>query len=510
MPWFLAIIFALGDAVAYCGAAGMFYFLHPVIDRNYSQELMASWSDTPVEDRGIELFRQAVRALPARVDDVEIGKGGTVRHYPKCVPSDPDWNDFVRGVSRRQESLTLVRRAMDKPVLGVPLRLGDDPSLYARRGEATDPEARDVANPPLLAVLMPHASMCREFARTLAADCWLAAGSARDPSDARLARIRGNLHAMLALSQRLRESPRMLLDLVSMALLAIHDDTLRSLVLEYPGLLDDPSLASAALELTAIRWPDSLAARIEGETPEFEDYIQRTYSRTRDGDGYLCFDGFMMRQTYAGKEARVSPREAWRLPLAAMFKLPTRRAELDGWCCIADAYRRDLASAPWLRTHLEFEAERHTIETRWASSGRSQPLSVIRAESLRSALEASDRMRLDRDATLLVIALERFRLANGRWPREHAEVAALLAGPPLLDPFDGAPLRFVIREGRPVVYSIGADRKDDLGRPAGDEKSNRRAGDWCPPSEKDSAPQGDFVIWPAIKDSPPTSVRKNK
>lgn len=60
-------------------------------------------------------------------------------------------------------------------------------------------------------------------------------------------------------------------------------------------------------------------------------------------------------------------------------------------------------------------------------------------------------------------AVERYALANGRFPEtlEALVPAYLEAVPP--DPFDGLPLRYIPGEAGYIVYSIGRDREDDGG-----------------------------------------------
>jgi hypothetical protein len=62
-----------------------------------------------------------------------------------------------------------------------------------------------------------------------------------------------------------------------------------------------------------------------------------------------------------------------------------------------------------------------------------------------------------------MLAVERFRLARGRWPDRLEElVPAQLAAVPL-DPFDGRPLRYCRLADGVVIYAIGPDGKDDGG-----------------------------------------------
>ncbi len=76
------------------------------------------------------------------------------------------------------------------------------------------------------------------------------------------------------------------------------------------------------------------------------------------------------------------------------------------------------------------------------------------------------------------LAIERFRLANRRLPKELNELIPSFLSVVPIDPFDGAQLRYKLRPKGYVVYSVGADGRDDDGTeaPAG-------------PSRNASAPQ---------------------
>jgi hypothetical protein len=67
------------------------------------------------------------------------------------------------------------------------------------------------------------------------------------------------------------------------------------------------------------------------------------------------------------------------------------------------------------------------------------------------------------------------------------------------DRITGDPVRYALVDGKPVVYSVGADRVDDGGRPA--KPSHGRsstdpsaAAVWDVPPAK--APRGDWVLYP--------------
>jgi hypothetical protein len=70
--------------------------------------------------------------------------------------------------------------------------------------------------------------------------------------------------------------------------------------------------------------------------------------------------------------------------------------------------------------------------------------------------------------TAVMVALERFRRARGRWPERLAELVPAYLREVPTDPFDGRPLRYRRRADGVVVYSIGSNLIDDGGaiRPA--------------------------------------------
>jgi hypothetical protein len=67
---------------------------------------------------------------------------------------------------------------------------------------------------------------------------------------------------------------------------------------------------------------------------------------------------------------------------------------------------------------------------------------------------------------LTAVALEQFRAAhNNRYPASLSELAPNYLDATLMDPFDGQPLRYRKQDAGYVLYSIGADLKDDGGKP---------------------------------------------
>jgi hypothetical protein len=71
-----------------------------------------------------------------------------------------------------------------------------------------------------------------------------------------------------------------------------------------------------------------------------------------------------------------------------------------------------------------------------------------------------------RDAIEAAIALELWHRRHGDWPTTLEELVPDLLPEMPADQYVGRPLRYLVRDGHPVIYSVGADRHDDGGNPS--------------------------------------------
>lgn len=89
----------------------------------------------------------------------------------------------------------------------------------------------------------------------------------------------------------------------------------------------------------------------------------------------------------------------------------------------------------------------------------------IMLPSLSAAAKASVKADAQHRLTIVALAMQRYRLAHGEFPKDlGALVPEYLVGVPA-DPFTGRPLKMAAPGGGLVVYCVGKDLKDDGGDP---------------------------------------------
>jgi len=97
--------------------------------------------------------------------------------------------------------------------------------------------------------------------------------------------------------------------------------------------------------------------------------------------------------------------------------------------------------------------------------------------AVKAPVAAAGRVGAALHAFECLIALRRWQITHGgAMPGDLVTAfrdAGLTAVPP--DPFDGKPMRLVLVEGKPVVYSVGKDGRDDGG--LHDSDGDRHGGD---------------------------------
>lgn len=121
----------------------------------------------------------------------------------------------------------------------------------------------------------------------------------------------------------------------------------------------------------------------------------------------------------------------------------------------------DLDSMHSMRSFPEAFSELDDLER---ESAQSQVIArhLVSTQTLRYGLVYSPTCI---DAARLRIHAELYRLEHGAYPTDLSQLGGVFT-----DRYSGQSLQYALRDGRPMIYSVGADRDDDGGRPAADPR----------------------------------------
>ncbi|HLJ10190.1 MAG TPA: hypothetical protein VKU82_03320 [Planctomycetaceae bacterium] len=148
-------------------------------------------------------------------------------------------------------------------------------------------------------------------------------------------------------------------------------------------------------------------------------------------------------------------------------------------------FAEDLARPPWDGSESAFDAELTRLTESPELQQRFLPVLLLcRCHSFLFDRALIMKAQKARDTALVALALERYRRANGAWPESLAALVPEFLDAVPLDPYDGNPIRFLMRGGRPVVYSVGLDRQDDTAAEAIQHPQasvSARDWQWLPP-----------------------------
>ena len=126
----------------------------------------------------------------------------------------------------------------------------------------------------------------------------------------------------------------------------------------------------------------------------------------------------------------------------------------------------DAANEPWPQALQQVEQVDQQIKKIVGSPlGRVRHIfTALMMPAANAAFQAGARIDASSQAADAAIAVELFRRKHGKLPTKLDELVPEFLPQLPLDPFDGQPLRFLVRDDEYVIYSIGADRVDNGGQ----------------------------------------------
>ena len=471
--------------VIYIVAAIRLFTGRPVLAHDYLADVNAVALAVPEAQRAWPMYRSALIALGEMPQEV---KDHVVR------PGQQEWDEVVRYIETHDESLELVRQAASRPglgyIVGYVINEADLALWPEEAGDRIDPNLRI----GLFGILLPHLSELHKLSRLLALDAHRAAAK----GDGTLAAA--DIEASLGIAEHARETPFIINELVSLGQITLALDTFGEILTKHPDIFTNSQLQALAHRLSALHG-GRIQLRLDGERWGFQDFVQQLYTDDGHGDGRLTAQGLRSLGYLDGMAAQSSDVPPTPLgPLGPVLGLVIagRREMTEESSRLYALAEAEFAKPLWQQDVSRLDREVEQIHRSPIYTARYLPVALLMPALGKAGLRPQLVIQ-QRDAMLVAIGLELYRRRIGAWPEtlEQLVPELLPAVPP--DRFDGRPLRYRLVDGRPLLYSIGADRDDDGGRPPIDHRG-RPTPKLAARAVEDpaKAADGDWVLWPPV------------
>ncbi len=473
--------------LTYAALVAYFVLDRPQVMHDYVADINAVAASATPEERGWPLYREGLLALEPVPEELQD-------HWPH--PPEELWPIAAEYLERNSESLDLFRRAARRPAMG--LTIGCE---VAPEDQPLWPDMKsDCGSDGLIAVIMPHVAKMREIARLLEVD------NKRAAMDGDAEIVYANLVTMLRLPTHLKEHPVLICDLVAFAVLDLALKVIGEQLRDNPQLFTDDALVALAHEISSAAGERTLRMQFEGERMFFADWLQRNFTDDGEGGGKLSPHGLrslaMLDSGYFDLADTEMPLSTYLAAPVAGFIVGNRRDQMAKYDAFYAMLVEEAAKPLWQRTYADSPDQRvQELEMSMILRLRYLPI-VVLMPALSNASIKPHQVAQHRDGILTAIALELYRRRHGKWPTSLDDLTPQYLPQVPIDRFDGKPLRYVVREGRPILYSIGTNHKDDGGVAALDQNDVPQptaASRWMSAESAvvrgSSVPQGDWILW---------------
>ncbi len=276
--------------------------------------------------------------------------------------------------------------------------------------------------------------------------------------------------------------------LVGIAIEAIAVENLRDILSE--NKVDAAILATVQKDFEQIFASEDFTMSFEGEKMFVYDEIQRCFTEDRFGGGHLYLSR-IVNLSDEGDDVldiileNLSSPEGWGKAVKVLFFHPNKqqtREAADRFYAFCETFAQ--------KTPAQIKAEGLGIEKETMKIvGDNLFLSVL-TPALGRAAQRGHQHRTNVEATISILALQRYKAAKGSFPDNLQELvtAGYLRELPV-DVFSGKPLVYRKTGESFILYSIGNNFKDDGGKPETDSKGRPKLWDY----------DGDAVFWPVPK-----------
>jgi hypothetical protein len=415
----------------------------PAPSVNYVEQINRAIAAEPQDEHAWPMYRAAILSM-------RDAKG----HYPSELewPGSPEkWPGLRDWLLAHQEGLEQARAAAAKRSLGFlfgPNGSARDAELFPTLTSYKDDESTR-AGVILYSVLLPHLTDLPRIAVALAADAHLA----REQGDP--ARAEADLTAILHMGDQLHAGNGFtVVDLVALHLRSVVLDGIEAVLLD--GRADAGTVQRLSHSLAGPSRAADLVS-LTGERNAVHDVIQRMYTDDGNGNGHMTWRGIALASSaYEPRDERQWRMIALQSPVMTASREEITR-DIDEYFNLCQAQlAQPLRDADWSQTEERVKRWKADMARFWPAA--------IAAPSFANAHRMAETYLGRRDGMLIALASEAYRLRTGKYPDTLAPLAPEYFSHLPVDRINGGPLHYRLVNGRPMVYSVGADGDDDGGK----------------------------------------------
>lgn len=506
MSWHIYRNAVRGVVVMVAVYGGLFvYFLvgSPTVRVDYLERYNAAAVATPQAERAWTYYKplageieRQFEAMLTRIDPQMpmLKRLELAIEIQQAEPGDTHWHTLVEHVQAMAPVLEKARMAAAMLQLGyVADRYMETP--YEREQREQNGKDNDLMNGPFINTLIPHVQDMVNIADLLAQD----ARVALDEKDA--ARCTADLQALLNMSQQLGTSDDFVVTQVAGTRIAtLGMDGIEQALRQRPELLKTEQLITLAHKLAR---PATIKVNLASERMVMLDTIQRMYTDDGRGGGRLTpgmvfWIGYISSVAGPIKGLPSEQKLTVQMISPGVATLASRKRTTEEAMRLYDMIELELAKPTRLHNFDAYESRLKEITATPLSRLEYTPIPLLMS-SVQPISKTLGQCRAKAQALQTVIALELFKRKAGKYPETLAELVPDYLPALPQDPMTGDGLKYKLQEGRPLLYSVGTDLKDDGGTPPVDKQGhteNRRAAEFYNRTSKQTPASGDWVLFP--------------
>ena len=464
-----------------------FHVGSPVISRDYVALVNKSALSVAAGDRAWPVYREALIGIKQKID---------VRSNIPATPEAEGWQDFANKLEGIQAEISLLHKAAGMPGLGFVVGYHNNPadrelwpdSDYSYGGGpgsgsgTASPDQDSMLT--MIDVLLPQLTELRFSVRILSADAYRAAIAGDSDT------VCADLAGILGIAEHAKETAFIISDLVSVTTVSSASRTTNKILQDYADIFSDEQLAELSDLFKNVNGGKRFKLRFDGERYSFYDLIQHIYTDNGKGNGHLSNKAmyYLQGMSSGGEVAEMVFGEKVLVSAfgpALDMVVADRKEMLREYERLMSLTEKEAAMPLWERAKdgLELEFEKCMASTvMWDTR---YILIKVMMPALSRASENADIADMQRDSTVVAIALEQYRRKHGggdNWPKSLEVLVPEFLDEVPLDRYDGKPLRYKIinrvivgeddsvSENKLVLYSLYKDRDDDGGITAEDKR----------------------------------------